>query len=87
MTKASDSAEPFGPELKAEGLVAGHQSLRKDVITFLYYMIDLSVNDKYAFPGRTTFLLAGEIAPGMRLPTPAKTINLRNAVKVSGLLS
>jgi hypothetical protein len=34
MTKASDSAEPFGPELKAEGLVAGHQSLRKDVMTF-----------------------------------------------------
>ena len=57
MTKASDSAEPFGPELKAEGLVAGHQSLRKDVMTFLHYMIYLSVNDKYAFSGRTTFTI------------------------------
>jgi hypothetical protein len=37
MTKASDSAEPFGPELKAEGLVAGRQSLRKDFITILFY--------------------------------------------------
>jgi hypothetical protein len=36
MTKASDSAEQFGPELTAEGLVAGHQSLRKDIMTFLY---------------------------------------------------
>jgi hypothetical protein len=35
MTKASDSAEPFGPELKAEGLVAGRQSLRKGFITIL----------------------------------------------------
>jgi hypothetical protein len=35
MTKASDSAEPFGSELKAEGLVAGRQSLRKDFITIL----------------------------------------------------
>ncbi len=57
MTKASDSAEPFGPELKAEGLVAGHQSLRKDIMTFLHYMIYLSVNDKYAFSGRTTFTI------------------------------
>jgi hypothetical protein len=55
MTKASDSAEPFGPELKAEGLVAGHQSLRKDIITFFPYMIYLSVNDKYAFSRRTLF--------------------------------
>jgi hypothetical protein len=63
MTKASDSAEPFGPEhfglelnaerLKAEGLVAGHQSLRKDIMTFFHYMIYLSLNDKYAFSGRT----------------------------------
>jgi hypothetical protein len=37
MTKASDSAEPFGPELKAEGLVAGRQSLKKDIMTFLDY--------------------------------------------------
>jgi hypothetical protein len=37
MTKASDSAEPFGPELKAEGLVAGRQSLRKDIMTFMHY--------------------------------------------------
>jgi hypothetical protein len=28
-TAASDSAEPFGPELKAEGLVAGRQSQQK----------------------------------------------------------
>ena len=28
-TAASDSAEPFGPELKAEGLVAGRQSHQK----------------------------------------------------------
>jgi hypothetical protein len=62
MTKASDSAEPFGSErldlssstgLKAEGLVAGHQSLRKDVMTFFHYGIHLSVNDTYAFSGRT----------------------------------
>jgi hypothetical protein len=55
MTKASDSAEPFGSEfldlarnpefiegLKAEGLVAGHQSLRKDVMTFIPFGIRLS---------------------------------------------
>jgi hypothetical protein len=53
MTKASDSAEPFGSELKAEGLVAGHQSLRKDVMTFFHSMIYLSLNDKYAFSGRS----------------------------------
>ncbi len=56
MTKASASAEPFGPEpfgpeLKAEGLVAGHQSLRKDAMTFLHYMIHLPVSDEYAFSG------------------------------------
>jgi hypothetical protein len=34
---------------------ASHQSLRKDVMTFFHYMIYLSLNDKYAFPGRTTF--------------------------------
>jgi hypothetical protein len=59
MTKASDSAEPFGSEhfglelnaerLKAEGLVAGHQSLRKDIMTFFDSMIYLSVSDEYAF--------------------------------------
>jgi hypothetical protein len=59
MTKASDSAafdklsprarrgEPFGPEfiegLKAEGLVAGHLSLRKDIMTFLLY-IDIFIH-------------------------------------------
>jgi hypothetical protein len=66
MTKASDSAEQFGPEfldtarnpeciegLTAEGLVAGHQSLRKDIMTFLHYMIYLCVNNAYAFSGRT----------------------------------
>jgi hypothetical protein len=35
MTKASDSAEPFGSELKAEGLVAGRQSLRKNPINIV----------------------------------------------------
>ncbi len=49
MTKASDSADPFGSELKAEGLVAGHQSLRKDIMTFFDSMIYLSVSDEYAF--------------------------------------
>jgi hypothetical protein len=49
MTKASDSAEPFGSKLKAEGLVAGHQSLRKDIMTFLQCIIYLLVNDTYAF--------------------------------------
>jgi hypothetical protein len=39
MTKASDSAE----------LVAGHQSLRKDIMTFLPHRIHLSANNKYAF--------------------------------------
>jgi hypothetical protein len=50
MMKASDSVEPFDPEvidparnpefiegLKAEGPVAGRQSLRKDIMTFLLY--------------------------------------------------
>ena len=46
MTKASDSAEPFGSErldlssstgLKAEGLVAGRQSLRKDPINIVLF--------------------------------------------------
>jgi hypothetical protein len=68
MTKASDSAEPFGPEfldtarnpefiegLKAEGLVAGHQSLRKDLMTFLHYYIYLPIQIEYAFSRRTLF--------------------------------
>jgi hypothetical protein len=42
MTKASDSAEPFGPELKAEGLVAGRQSLRKDPINIVHLRVDRS---------------------------------------------
>jgi hypothetical protein len=33
MTKAFDSAEPFGSELKAEGLVAGRRSHRKAIMT------------------------------------------------------
>jgi hypothetical protein len=50
MMKASDSTEPFSSEfldtarnlefiegLKAEGLVAGRQSLRKDIMTLLQY--------------------------------------------------
>jgi hypothetical protein len=41
MTKASDSAEPFGSELKAEGLVAGRQSLRKDPINIVYLSLVL----------------------------------------------
>ena len=41
----------------AEGLVAGHQSLRKDIMTFLDYMIYLSINDEYAFFGRTKNIL------------------------------
>jgi hypothetical protein len=67
MTKASDSAEPFGPEhfglelnaerLKAERLVAGHQSLRKDVMTFFRDIIYLSGNDEYAFSGRNKFFI------------------------------
>jgi hypothetical protein len=38
-TAASGSAEPFGPELKAEGLVAGHQSPRKDLKAALYLQV------------------------------------------------
>jgi hypothetical protein len=52
MTKASDSAEPFGPErldlssstgLKAEGLVAGRQSLRKDPINIIYLRVVFTI--------------------------------------------
>jgi hypothetical protein len=43
MTKASDSAEPFGPELKAEGLVAGRQSLRKDPINIVYLRVAFTI--------------------------------------------
>jgi hypothetical protein len=43
MTKASDSAEPFGPELKAEGLVAGRQSLRKDPINIVYLRVVFTI--------------------------------------------
>jgi hypothetical protein len=43
----------FGyPQREAE-IKAGHQSLRKDIMTFLDYMIDLSVTDGYALSGRT----------------------------------
>jgi hypothetical protein len=72
MTKASDSAEPFGPErldlssstgLKAEGLVAGHQSLRKDIMTFLHHRIHLSANNEYAFFGRTTKIRCNHFFP------------------------
>jgi hypothetical protein len=51
MTKASDSAEPFGPELKAEGLVAGRQSLRKDFITILSLNLVLFFITSYSFSG------------------------------------
>ena len=36
---------------------ASHQSLRKDLMTFFDYMIYLSVNDEYAFSGRTINML------------------------------
>jgi hypothetical protein len=32
---------------------ASHQSLRKDVMTFIHYGIHVSVHDMYAFSGRT----------------------------------
>jgi hypothetical protein len=47
MTKASDSVE----------IVAGHQSLRKDIMTFFDYMIYLAVNYEYAFSRRTKNVL------------------------------
>jgi hypothetical protein len=46
-TAASDSAEPFGPELKAEGLVAGHQSQQKrphappDIANYLMLSVEV----------------------------------------------
>jgi hypothetical protein len=47
-----------------EWMNASHQSLRKDVMSFLSYRTYLSANNKYAFPGRTFSLIDSLIVRG-----------------------
>jgi hypothetical protein len=72
MTKASDSAEPFGSEfldtaqnpefiegLKAEGLVAGRQSLRKDPINIVYLRVVFTIIGTH-FPDEPNVIFSGQ---------------------------